>query len=255
MEYEFCKQVFENPLYQYEPKNSELNDLKRSMVDNIPRHVPRVTKLLDSIKEDYLLQWANSLGWKRKSYTRTLQEYAHIGTMVHEDIEEYFRFGTEGLTAGWVSFKMWWDELNRLNTVTDVMSEVELYGPYFGGTTDLYCKINGYGAIIDFKTSKNIGYKYVMQLAAYRHLMETTRGLPISYCIILQVDKETCGIYHVYVYDLSRPEVCQLFDASLDYVHHLACCYMYNHYVRNTFDQLSKTVIDPFEWRAGNNDA
>lgn len=233
---------------RFDPRKSELNDLKLYNHPNGSYYVPRVTKLLDSVKEDYLLQWANSLGWKRKSYTATLQEYAELGTHVHEDIEEYLRYGTEGVTPGWESFKEWWDKLNELNTVTDVMSEVELIGPYFGGTTDLFCRLNGYGCIIDFKTSKNIGYKYIIQLAAYRYLMQTQLGNDVRYCVILQVDKTTAGIYRVYTYDLNNPEIRYIFDIALSYIHNLAACYLQNRFLRIQFEYTKKELIDLPEW-------
>jgi len=38
------------------------------------KHVPRVTNILGkTIHEDYLMQWSNSLGFKRKSYSKTLK--------------------------------------------------------------------------------------------------------------------------------------------------------------------------------------
>lgn len=243
---------------RFEPKKSELNDLKIYSTDTGAYYVPRVTKLLDTVKEDYIVQWANSLGWRKKSYTKTLQEYAELGTHVHEDIEEFIRFGTEGVTPGWESFKIWWDKLNELNTVTNVMSEVELIGPYFGGTTDLFCKLNGYGCLIDFKTSKNIGYKYLVQLSAYTYLMKLCLNIDIRYCVILQVDKTTAGIYHVYSYDLGDPDIRYTFDIALQYIHNLAACYLQNRYIRTQFELTKDFHTDLKEWGGpddvGNND-
>ncbi len=180
--------------------------------------VPRVTVLLDTIKEDYLLQWANSLGWKRMSYSKTLQEYANIGTEVHNEIENFIKFGELGMSPGFMSFKEWWDKLNQLNVITDVQSEVSMACHYFAGTTDLFFNANGKNCLVDFKTSKHISYKYIMQLAAYTYMMQTSTGRSIDYCIIFQVNKYEPYQYQVYMYDLSNPEIRNMFNNGLIYM-------------------------------------
>ena len=52
--------------------------------------VPRVTKILSKcIHSDSLMYWANSLGFKRQSYRKTLDEAANIGTHTHENIDNF----------------------------------------------------------------------------------------------------------------------------------------------------------------------
>ena len=54
------------------------------------RVVPRVTKILSRcIHNDGLMYWANSLGFKHKSYKRTLNEAADIGSECHNAIDEF----------------------------------------------------------------------------------------------------------------------------------------------------------------------
>lgn len=230
------KEIRMDPKYDllhFEPSDDELNNLKLYNSGSETYYVPRVTKLLDTIKDDNgLLVWANSLGFKGQNYEETLQSYADLGSAVHGEIEEYIRFGTQGYTPGFISFFDWWTKLNNLNTVTDVMSEVELIGPYFGGTTDLFCKLNGFGCLVDFKTSNFIGYKYIIQLAAYRYLMKICMNIDIRYCIILQLDKIEPNQYRVYVYDLDNPDYKFIFDMALSYIHNIAICYLQNRYLR-----------------------
>ena len=53
-------------------------------------YVPRVTEIISKmIHEDYLLYWANSLGFKRKKYKEELELAASKGTLAHSEIEEH----------------------------------------------------------------------------------------------------------------------------------------------------------------------
>lgn len=156
--------------------------------------VPRVTHILsDTIHEEYLMKWANSLGFKHKSYETERDSAANKGTLVHEAIEDYLKNGVESNLPGFLAFKKWWDMINSTNQVEVVASELSMACPWFGGTCDLIIKVNGVTFIVDFKTSNNIGYKHFLQLAAYGHLYRFTTGdfgaVNGGY-IILQLDKE-----------------------------------------------------------------
>lgn len=212
---------------EYDNNEKEIKDDNKFKLYEGTTYVPRVTVLLDTIKEDYLLQWANSLGWKRLSYTKTLQEYADIGTEVHNEIENFIKFGELGMTPGFISFKDWWDKLIELNEITNVRSEVSMTCPYFGGTTDLFFNANGKNCLVDFKTSKNIGYKYIMQLSAYVYMMQTIEKISIDHCIILQMDKYTPYKYQAYRYDLDNPFIKNMFQTGLRYMFVLSKGYNY----------------------------
>ena len=55
--------------------------------------VPRVTEIISKhIHSDGLMYWANSLGFKRKSYKKTLEESSEIGTNAHESIDKFLEF-------------------------------------------------------------------------------------------------------------------------------------------------------------------
>ena len=55
--------------------------------NNIP--VPRVTEILSkTIHEDYIVKWANYLGFKHLNYQDELDKYANIGTITHERISQ-----------------------------------------------------------------------------------------------------------------------------------------------------------------------
>ena len=227
--------------------DSKLNNIQCDKVRLYEKgnyNVPRVTALLDTIKEDYLIQWANSLGWKRQSYTRVLQEAASIGTEVHQDIEMFLKHGEIGMTPGFSSFYKWWTELNALNKIDMIESELSMDCPYFAGTTDLFFRANGRNCLMDFKTSKHIGYKYLMQLSAYTYMMNTILHREIDYCIIFQVDKYVPDVYQVYLFDLHNSEIKELFDYALQYMIHLSCGYAYNQFIQNKFSKLNVKLDD-----------
>lgn len=209
-------------------------------------NVPRVTALLDTIKEDYIIKWANSLGWKRQSYTKVLQEAADIGTEVHHEIEMFLKHGDMGMTPGFLSFYEWWNNFLSNNTISDLRSEVSMSCPYFAGTTDLFFTANGCNCLMDFKTSKHIGYKYLMQLAAYTYMMNITYGKSIDYCIIFQIDKYEPGLYKVYMYNLNNKETKELFDYALQYMIHLSCGYAYNQYIQSKFNEVTGIYTSPW---------
>lgn len=65
-----------------------------------------------------------------------------------------------------------------------------MIGEFFAGTYDLLISIDDKPYLIDFKTSNHVGYKYFMQLAAYRYLIYTKKNINLEGCLILQFDKE-----------------------------------------------------------------
>ena len=105
--------------------------------NNIP--VPRVTEIISKmISEDYLLYWANSLGFKKQGYKKTVQAAADIGSETH-DLISRFLLG-ETFTSNnipYLAFRKWWIEVSSNNSVSVLGSEVQLTCPYFGGTYDL----------------------------------------------------------------------------------------------------------------------
>ena len=153
--------------------------------------VPRVTEIISKmISEEYLLHWANGLGFKHQSYKKTIDAAANLGTESHDLIN---RFLTGNISPSsnipYLGFRKWWMDINASNEVKVVGAEQELTCPYFGGTYDLLVEINGLLYLVDFKTSNHVSYKYFLQLAAYKYMLEL-QGYKIDGCIILQLDKK-----------------------------------------------------------------
>lgn len=161
--------------------------------------VPRVTKILAKcIHSDSLMHWANSLGFKRQSYKKTLDEAANIGHHAHENIDKFlddenyeameFSMPHQSYNA-YQSFLKWYTTICNIASVKVIFHEKTLTCKYFGGTLDGLYEINGKIYLVDYKTSNHITFKYILQLAAYRYMLRTELGIEIDGCIILQLSK------------------------------------------------------------------
>ena len=170
--------------------------------------VPRVTKILSKcIHSDSLMYWANSLGFKHQSYSKTLEAAANIGHHAHDNIDKFLTDENyEAIESdipyqsynAYQSFLKWFTIINTVASVKVIFHEKTLTCKYFGGTLDGLYEINGKVYLVDYKTSNHITFKYILQLAAYRYMLRTELGIEIDGCIILQLAKETIS-YNEYV--------------------------------------------------------
>ena len=175
--------------------------------------VPRTTEILSKmIHSDSLMYWANSLGFKHKSYKNTLNEAAYIGTECHDSIDEFINTGEindlfkyDSARNAYESFMKWWNDIHiNGNTVEVLKNEFPLVCKYFGGTLDGLYKINNKIYLVDYKTSNHVTFKYCLQLASYRYMLREEHGIELDGCIVLQLSKNSIG-YNEYVLDFSNP--------------------------------------------------
>ena len=150
--------------------------------------VPRVTRIFDTcIGNKNLVNWAARVGYSKMNYYR--DRSLAIGTLVHNQIEEYLNYGTEQepnyndydldiesiqqVKRSFNNFKNWKKNLEDNGNVINkiIGTEVKVTCPWFGGTIDCIMVINGATYIIDFKTSKAINEQYIMQVCAYAWLV------------------------------------------------------------------------------------
>lgn len=200
----------------------------RYLYNGIP--VPRVTEIISKmIHEDYLMRWANSLGFKRKSYKTEVDGAAKYGSSVHDSIDGYLDgkemdpFAPKNPTN---AFLKWWKQINDGNHVEILGKEFALTCPWFGGTYDLLLKINGRIFVVDFKTSNHLSYKYCLQLSAYRYMLRLGKICEPDGIIILQLRKDIPDFNEV-VLDFSNKQ-------HLDLINHcentfLSLTYSYYH--------------------------
>ena len=178
-------------LFELLSENTESLQMKEEKYFYNGVAVPRVTEVISKmISEDYLLYWANALGFKHQGYKKTVDAAANIGSEAHDLISRFLKGETfTSNNIPYLGFRKWWIDISANNTVEVVGSEVPLSCPYFGGTYDLLVKINGLLYLVDFKTSNHVSYKYYLQLSAYKYMLEL-QGYTLSGCIILQLNKK-----------------------------------------------------------------
>jgi len=155
--------------------------------------VPRVTKILGRYKNSTgLIIWSNQLGLEGKSYHAELNKAGDIGTALHELAElhikgEYYELPEDPIVQECFNkFKDWWSEQNYEVNFTEKSFCCRKYK--YGGTADLV--VNG-DTIIDFKTSKAVYDDHLVQMSAYRYMIEEQDGIEINKGILARFGKET----------------------------------------------------------------
>lgn len=209
-------------------------------------HVPRVTSIIDIATDTgAIAKWANSLGFQHRSYTKTLNEAAIIGTKTHAfisdpiaDNEEFYSIEVSNCIHG---FKAWYEMVTKCNDIKVLASETKLTCPYFGGTFDSLMDIKGKKYLVDFKTSSHIRSSYFLQLAAYRYLINLNYGYDVDGCIILRLDKNTVGFEEM-VANLDREIDKRFMDYCLETFFALATAYQYLSGLKNRFDEFKKVI-------------
>ena len=188
--------------------------------------VPRVTEIISSmLHENYLMGWANHLGFKRKNYKSVVEQSANIGTYSHNAIEKYLTNGDISLeevpsylipsvSNTLQSFIKWYDVVTKNNKVEILQLEQELVCQWFGGTLDLLVSINDKIYLVDFKTSNHISYKYFIQMSAYKYML-TLNNIHIDGIILLQLSKVDIN-FSEYILLMDNPEHLLFIDNCLN---------------------------------------
>lgn len=191
--------------------------------------LPGTTTVIGRWKESGgLLQWAFKQGQSGASNLHENRDKAaDIGTMAHGMIEGRINGdlrgdamslypGIEIDAANKVNnaFDMYikWEQLTKLKFLSKYQ-EIQLVSPEFkfGGTPDAIGEIDGEIVLLDWKTSNGVYQDYIIQLAAYRHLinegvrMDTGEPLPFKVsnsAHLLRFAKEYPDFGHHYFGDL-----------------------------------------------------
>ena len=158
------------------------------------------------------------IGWTRKhclngeDSLKLLKEAGRIGTLAHLMIEEFTNGGVvnlDGYTPNEISqaktayygFYNWFANNNVTFHETELKLVSEKY--QFGGTFDAICEVNGKLVICDWKTSSSGDYQeFLIQLGAYRQLIQENLDHKIKGAILLKLDKEEKGVYEEHKYKI-----------------------------------------------------
>ena len=179
-----------------------------------------VTSVLSHIHEDYIADWANYLGFKKQRYRETLNMYAREGTLVHSEIEQYLKAGSNfyelvGKPMGLLAFVNWYRDVSESGTDIRVeLIEAQMVGTYVSGTLDALMKIGNELHVVDYKTSSTISYKHILQLSVYKYMLNQL-GYNPTHLTVLQVDKNR-SIYHQYTISADDPLVDEMMDIFIN---------------------------------------
>jgi len=145
------------------------------------KRVPSVTTITGKFKESGgLIHWAHNLGMQGIDYRDVRDNAASSGTMAHSLVENHIRGmpteldgNTEVERNALAAFDAYlsWERQTKLEITHQ---EVQLICPEykFGGALDALGIIDGKRPLLDWKSSNAIYADYLIQIAAYGHLVE-----------------------------------------------------------------------------------
>lgn len=211
--------------------------------------VPRVTEILSAmLHEQSLMEWSNAMGlYKHLKYRDILDQASDIGTYTHKAIEEYLSENKDldekelpnnvlhGVHFAFGSFLEWWDII-KSNDYEIIYQEYTLVCKWFGGTLDLYIRINGKKYIVDFKTSNHSSYKHFLQISAYRYMLRE-QGEDVDGVIILMLDKKSYT-FTEYVLDFENLEQLSFMDTCEQCFLSLLLAFYNRHKVQHMFEKI-----------------
>ena len=213
--------------------------------------IPRVNHILDVVSNPDLLDWKLRVGkYKADAISKIALS---IGSAVHESIEKYIldknNFNDDFIESKCIehnvpvnsivkvytcikNFIRWENDLRSKGyTLTPIANELKLICPYFGGTADFICSINGANYVIDFKTSKSINELYLTQTAAYRWSINngysSLGNIHIHGIGIIRIDKNSYKYEDLFLSDFI-PGQAQLLDFYTGYFWNLLNTYYTN---------------------------
>lgn len=182
--------------------------------DKAGKLLPGVTTILGVLNKPALVPWANGLGLQGINVREYVDVLAKIGSIGHEmicchnrgvpfDPGEHPKDLIDKAENCFLSYLAW----EKQHKVEPILCESGLtsenYG--FGGTVDMWCRVDGVPTILDYKTGKAIYAEHIYQVSAYRQLIEENGWGPVEAVRILQIGRdETEGFSEKVVTDTSR---------------------------------------------------
>lgn len=180
--------------------------------------VPSVTTILGVLAKQALLDWAWRCGCDGLDYKVVRDQAGDIGTLAHAmvvahlkgetaDTSEYSPEMVSQAENAVLSFYTWLDQ----QTVEPILIEEQLVSEAhgYGGTLDLYARINGKAVLVDFKTSKAIYSEHVTQVSAYAQML-MENGHDVDGAFILRIGKEENTSFETRL--ISQAELLKHFD-------------------------------------------
>ena len=163
------------------------------------------TTALNILAKPALIPWAYKRGRDNLQLYESRNKAANIGTITHARIMAYF-LGYE-IDNFNISSEVWkltdnsllsffeWAKPRKLKSIlveTPLISEKYQYG----GTPDVYGKMDDKLTLLDFKTGSGIYPEFFLQIAAYSNLL-VENGYPHEKIIILNIPKSEGDSFQV----------------------------------------------------------
>lgn len=167
-------------------------------------HVQSVTTIISNTlgwNKQMLIAWSKKIALNEGRDSNEITEHAaNIGTITHYLIECKLKKETPDITPykkedlivarnGYLGFCDW-EKFWKPDEYTH--SEVELVSDKYnyGGTVDIVAKKDNKYHILDIKTSNHIHPEMVIQLAAYKKMIEEKLPIKIETCNIIKISKD-----------------------------------------------------------------
>jgi hypothetical protein len=157
-----------------------------------------VTTIIGLLAKPQLIAWANRIGLDGIEVSKYVDDLAGVGTLAHEMVfchltgkelntDEYSKNDIDRAENAMISFLEW----TKDKKIEVILAEAPMVSEkhQFGGMCDLYCKINGEHLLVDFKTSGAIYDEMMIQLGAYKMLLEEN-GHKVDKAMIVRIGRD-----------------------------------------------------------------
>ncbi len=160
--------------------------------------VPGITTVLGLHAKPALTKWANNLGLRGIDVNAYVDDLADIGTLGHAfvtdklsgletDVSDYSENQIDLAQNCALSF--WeWEKNNPIEEVYFCERPLVSEAFRYGGTLDIFAKVNGKRTIIDMKTGKGIYDEAVWQVATLKKLLEEN-GHAVDETMIINIPR------------------------------------------------------------------
>lgn len=171
------------------------------------KRVPSVTTILQLLGNKEIIYWANRLGFRHVDYESELNRLADDGTKMHLVVQHII---DPSIANEPITFKDKLEEEKYFklaekfsNMISDysyntIFTEKSFASSKlgYGGTVDWFAEMSGFNMINDFKSSKRVYMKHLLQLGGYYNLM-TENGYNINGGSIILVNEKISSLYPV----------------------------------------------------------
>lgn len=170
------------------------------------KKLPSVTTIISALGSDYILKWANSLGFRHLKYEDELNKYAERGSLIHDLLRGE-------VDPSYIPEIIYKDDIQRieiLGYLTKFRNFLSLYNYEtlfcektfmsetlgYAGTIDWLANINNYLMLNDFKTSKMVKFTHLLQLGGYNNLLKEN-GIYVDGASIILCNKKVTTMYPI----------------------------------------------------------